>query len=261
MQEPFDIDELLASEDARDIPARALFREAATAVLIIAHATGLVVEANPAAAQRLRLSRESLLGSDWLAAFSPASARQLAATSRQVRAGAPMQLEADGRPGVESLALALSTFRVGNDAYLLVRIGASGERFDADAHDVTAVLDELDGARAGFVVTDGGLRIEYANRAFLAMVRAGSVDDVRGHSLVQWLALGEQDVRQLREQMERREATSELLTRLAPAASVPGVPVRLNAIAVPDAHAPRWGFTLRLMEAGEAGIARPRTDA
>lgn len=261
MRKLLDIASETIASGTQDIPAYPLFAAAGVAMLVVEVASGRVAEANQAALVLLALPDVALVGSDWLRAFSPDSAARLATACRQARlVPPPIQLEVEAALDGRALSAALTTFDVGRDAYLLVRLVAR-DGMDASsgqhAHDV---LEALDRTPAGFVVTDGQLRVDYGNRAFLEMVHAGSRDDVRGRSLAQWLALTESDLLRLREQMQRRQAASTLLTTLhaGPAA---GRQVQITAIAVPDAPDPCWGFALRVLEPHPPAAGRARGDA
>jgi PAS domain-containing protein len=240
----------LTAEAPSELPFRWLFAAAAEAVMIVDESTGQIVEANPAAAWLLRRRRGDLVGSAWLEAFDVPSRAPLTAALPAARGAAtPNRVIVSSGDGATQLAAALGTFRVAADSYLLVRLEpASGKRLGGDASEVFETLDE---AAASFLVTDAGLRIEYANRAFIAMVGAGDADDVHGRSIAHWLDLSERDIAQLSEQMSRGEAVTELLTTLR-AEFESSRPVEVTAVAVPDDEHPRWGFSIRDLAAGGA---------
>lgn len=261
MRKLLDIATESIASGTQDFPAYPLFAAAGVAVLVVEVATGRVAEANQAALVLLALPDIALIGSDWLLAFNPDSAQRLAAACRQARLiPPPIQLEVEALAEGRALVAALTTFEVGRDSYLLVRLAAQDRTAAGRTERTQEVLEALDRTPTGFVVTDHQLRVDYGNRAFLEMVRAGSADEVRGRSLAQWLALTEADLQRLREQMDRRQAASALVTTLhaGPAA---GRQVQLTAIAVPDAPDPCWGFTLRVIEPLSGKANRPRTNA
>ncbi len=258
MRKLLDIATESIASGTQDFPAYPLFAAASVAVLVVEAATGRVAEANQAALLLLALPDVALVGSDWLLAFNADSARRLAAASRQARLmPPPIQLEVEAQVEGRALVAALTTFDVGHDAYLLVRLATPDGAASGRGQRTQEVLEALDQTPTGFVVTDSQLRVQYGNRAFLEMVRATSADDVRGRSLAQWLALTQPDLQRLRDQMDRRQAASALVTTLQAGARQ----VQLTAIAVPDAPEPCWGFTLRLIEPFSSATHRPRTNA
>ena len=260
MQKLLDIATESIASGTQEFPAVPLFTAASVAVLVVDAASGRVAEANPAALLLLALPDSALVGSNWLQAFSPESAGRLGSACRQARLTAPpIQLQVAAVVEERALVAVITTFNVGPQAYLLVRLAAQDGPADA-AHDTQDVLEALDRTPTGFVVTGPGLQVEYGNSAFLGMVRAVSVDEVRGRSLAQWLALTESDLQCLKEQMALRQAATALLTTLHSGPSA-GRQVQLTAIAVPDAPEPCWGFTLRVIEPLANGTSRPRTDA
>jgi len=245
----------------QDFPAYPLFAAASVAVLVIEAASGRVAEANSAALLLLALPDISLVGSDWLRSFSPDSAQRLAAACRQARlTSTPIHLEVEAVTEGRPLVAAVTSFNVGRDDYLLARLAALDGPESPRNRSTQDVLESLDRTPTGFVVTDSHLRVEYGNRAFLEMVCAGGVDGVRGRSLARWLALTESDLQRLKEQMDRRQAASALVTTLQSGPSA-GRQVQLTAIAVPDAPDPCWGFTLRVIEPLGSGANRVRADA
>jgi PAS domain-containing protein len=245
---------------SQDFPAYPLFKAAGAAVLVVEQGTGRVAEANLAALALLGLAPAGLVGKDWLGAFSAPSAQRLADACRHAwLANSPIQIEAESFAGARALVAAITTFRVGRDAYLLVRLVLHDAMPESAGQRTSAVLDALERMPTGFVVTDSRLQVDFGNRAFLEMVQLESLEQLRGRSLAQWLALTEADLLRLREQMSRRQAASVLVTTLH-AGPVIGRSVEVTAIAVPDAPHPCWGFTLRLLESRLPAAKTPHTD-
>ena len=149
----------------------------------------------------------------------------------------------------------MSLVRQPPDSYLLIRLEAATARAGRGAP--SEVFDALDESAVGFVVTDAGLRIEYANRAFITMIGLESPEDVRGRSIARWLELSELDVAQLHEQMARHEAVTEIATALVADHESPR-DVEVTAVAVPDELHPCWGFSVR--EAHTAPVPTHRRD-
>jgi PAS domain S-box-containing protein len=105
------------------------------------------------------------------------------------------------------------------------------------------VLRAIESASIGFLLTDAGLRIDYANQAFVEMLGLQAPEQVCGTSLGCWLELSAADLARLDQQLLRREAATVLLINLQ--RSPGGSPcVEVHAVAVPDGSDTRWGFTL-----------------
>jgi PAS domain-containing protein len=246
--------------DSRELPLQSLFSSADTAVMIAEQASGRVIEVNLAALLLLGMRRADLVGSDWLQAFSPASAQRLAqALQPGGLAAATLHLDVEGSSGASPLSAAVSIIRVGTAAYILVRLTPCNVAPAGSEPESTDVLDELEKTRTSFVVTNADLRIEYGNRAFLEMVQVDSIEEIGGCALTRWLELTEADLQRLQLQMARRQAATVLVTTLNSAATVR--PVEVTAIAVPDASHPCWGFTLDELGSSNPKIRARRLDA
>jgi DNA-binding NarL/FixJ family response regulator len=171
---------------------------ASVAALVVEQASGRVAEANPAALSLLGLRQAGAPGSDWLQAFDPASAARLADACRHAWISpAPVQVEVATGSGGRALSVAVSTFRAGTDAYLLVRIATPGAPGLPRAAETSDVIDALDAIPNLSFVTDALLHIQFGNRAYLELVQAASHDAIVGRSLAQWLALTEADLLRL----------------------------------------------------------------
>jgi PAS domain-containing protein len=235
----------LSADAPADLPFRWLFAAATEAVMIADEGSGKIIEANPSAAWLLRRRRADLIGSPWREVFRRADAlidplRDLDGASES-RACAVFT--ADG--GAELVAT-LSRVRQPPDSYLLIRLEAVAGTAGRGAP--SEVFDALEESPVSFVVADAGLRIQYANRAFISMVGLESAEDVRGRSIARWLELSEFDIGQLHEQMARNEGVTELATTLV-VDHEPARDVDVTAVAVPDPAQPRWGFCIRKSDA------------
>ena len=126
----------------------------------------------------------------------------------------------------------------------------------ANAGHVASYGDDAWTARAadGFVVTEPGLRILYANQAFARLVGLKAAGDVIGKSLTRWVGFSQEDLTTLTRQMETREAVSAIRTSLKPSPSkAPTRTVELTAVAVPDEPQRCFGFWVK--DHGEPGPA------
>ena len=225
------------------------FAASAQAVLIMELGNHTVVEANPAAATQLGLSRDALIGKSLISAVAPDSAAVLTQAVSAARAGS-------GGPGIQihsrrehrALNLTLSVVRAGGDAYLIGHLqGASHSAGPANGEVQSIVLDAIDAAPEGFVVTDLALHVNYANKAFMQMAALNSTDELQGKSIAHWLELSQADVERLQAQIARREAVSVWNSTLRSSA-FRTCAVEVSAVAVPDGEDPCWGFRMRTVE-------------
>jgi PAS domain-containing protein len=252
-----------ATAAAAGFPDAWLFAAATQPVLIVEPASDRIVEANPAAAALLGSERASLLAGSFLGVFAADSTPallQLIATARLsghgkriiVRTrGASAGDAARGGRGTRAsragrdIGVTLSTVLAGTESYLLVRLlpSAHDAADDIDGEVASLVLDAIEQAHAGFVVTDPDLRLSYANRAFIDMVGVGSPEPLRGKSLATWLDLSQEDLTRLHDQMARRDAVTVWKTMLR-RSSLSAREVEVSAIAVPDGAERCWGFRI-----------------
>jgi PAS domain-containing protein len=234
---------LTSSGDA--LPAEELFAAANTAVIVALVSTGRVVALNPAAQRQLGIARSELLGHDWREAFDDACEQPLGSAAREaVASGNVVRATVPGSAGDAAMAVVLSTFCVAKISYLLVRLVAD-DAAQAPPRTVSSdVLDALDDLAVGFVVTDGALCIEFANRAFLDFVNQPCHADVEHQSLLRWLNLAQADLLKMNRQMAMREAATAITARLWVGPTTAQM-VEITAIAVPDAASPRWGFVVQ----------------
>jgi len=216
-------------------------------VLIVNAVTQQVLQANPAAAELLRIPLRLLVGAPLKDAFDAAGAQAIARSIDCACAtGHSEALALRSAPGCADLSARLSLFRADTNNYVLIRLAAASvPAFQrAWAETQTPVFNAIESASTGFLVTDSGLRVEYANQAFLDMIKLPALDQVRGRSLVRWLELTETDLAGLQDQMAQRRASSMVTAGLR---SEQGLllEVEVCAVAVPDAQHSCWGFTIR----------------
>jgi len=232
------------------LPCDWLFSVAVEPVIIIDAATNHIVQANPAAAQLLRRSHSALVGAAVEGLLDASSTADLARSLEVARTagvvdGVTLRSAGDGA----ELRAKLSLFRSDTGAYVLIHLalgsGVGGDQPSADRDPAESpVLDAIEGAAVGFLLTDSGMRIEYANQAFTELIQLGSADQALGKSLLRWLELSESDLAQLRDQMLLRRATS-VMTAALRIESNSRLEVEVCAVAVPDGANTCWGFTIR----------------
>lgn len=233
-------------DSSHDLPVAALFADAGIPTLVVNLASGRIVEANRAAAELLCARRADLLGVSWLAAFSLASAQSLAdSCAVALESASAPPIEVDSAKGRAGLTAGVSMFRVAAESYLLIHLAAGMVAESNDCRS-SAVFDALGRTHDCLVVTDGGLRIEYANRAFLELVRVDTHEQIQGRPLAQWIELTEVDLAQLGDGMAQRQAATMFSTNVY-VGPMTARRAEVTAIAVPDDREPRWGFAIRVV--------------
>jgi PAS domain S-box-containing protein len=235
----------LSAPTASGFPDAWLFAAATQPVMMVEQASGRILEANPAAASLLGIARAQLLGSAFLNAFhadSTAALTQSIASARLAGHGKRINARTHGSRG-RDIGVTLSLVHADSDSYLLVQLlTAAHDANEQHGGEVSSiVMDVIEQAPEGFVVTDPGLRLTYANRAFIEMAGLASLDELRGRSLAVWLELSQSDLSRLHDQMARREAVTVWKTMLR-RSSISTREVEVSAIAVPDGAEPCWGF-------------------
>ena len=232
-------------ETPSQFPCDWMFMASAEPVLILDAATGTIVEMNPPAAALFLTDRTSLMGTRLVSAFDAAGAATIQAciTIAQT-AGSAETLHAPTIHGGLALTARFSLFRAPSGTYLLVRLAAAGAPEPGNGGSADSVVFQaIDASPLGFLMTDRGFRIEYANRAFIDMVALKSPDDVCGTSLVRWLQLTSNDLLALCEQLSQRQAVSLLTTYLRSARDRRSH-VEVCAVAVPNERETSWGFSI-----------------
>jgi len=230
---------------ADEFPCDELFAAARTAVLVAEGTTGRVVAVNVAAQQLLGLSSARLLGHPWYKAFNSSDYEELQAAAQQAAAlGKVVGVSVSGPGIIGTLQAAFSSFYVSTAPYLLLHLDAGEASACSSRALASNPFDTLDELPIAFVLTDGVLRVEFANRTFLDLVGEDSVDAAAGQNLLRWLDLTEQDLGALHLQMRQRQAATAVRVRLRkPDAAGPMYEV--VAIAASDFTTPHWGFILR----------------
>jgi PAS domain-containing protein len=261
MSRYFDLTDSQASDLRDDFPAEVLFATASSAVILADDTTGIVVAINPAALGLLGARRAAVQGLDWREVFAQPCAQPLqAAVAKAKTSGCATQATVYSRTRAAALTATVSRFYSSNHPYLLIRVASGCGDTPVSSPSDSVVLDQLDALSSGFVLTDGELRLEFWNRAFLELVGEQPGRAFEGISLLRWLNLMPADLDRMRDQMARHEATTFALTTLCAQSAFP-TSVEFTAVAVPDAACPHWGFILRKAGSRRAKVRKPTPGA
>ncbi len=246
---------------------RLLFQVASEAVLVVDAANRKVIEANPAAASMLGDAGRRIVGRSIGESFDTASRRlvdSLLSTVATTGHSEEFPVRSSGE-SARALRIAASLFREGRSAYFLVRL-LPGD-LDTESAEVqkkrSRVMELIEGAPDGFVVTDMQGRVLLANRSFLDAVQLATEEQVKGQPLDRWLARPGVDFTLLANQLREHHTLRLFATKLrGEYGSL--TDVEICAVSVPDSAEPCCGFTIRdvgqrLQSERRATADRPRS--
>lgn len=237
---------------------RLLFQMASEAVLIIDAANLKVVEANPAAGGLLGEAAKKLVGRTFPQGLDPAGTQAVSALLERVRvAGRAEEVRARLADGKREFSVSATLFRQDNAAYFLVRLAPMDAEASAAAMPKakSKLLEVVESAPDGFVVTDPEGRILTANRAFLDLAQLATEEQVRGEPLDRWLGRAGVDMNVLTANL-RNHGSVRLFATVLRGEYGATADVELSAVAVLNGEQPCLGFTIR--NVGRRPAAEPR---
>ena len=225
---------------------RHLFQMASEAVLIVDASTQKVVEANPAATQLLGETARRVVGRVFPDGFDAQSTQAVQALLAQVRAaGRGDDVRARTADGSRTFFVSASLFRQENASLFLVRLSpAESDVLPAVVPKTRSILNVVESAPDGFVVTDPEGRILAANSAFVDLVQLATEEQARGESLDRWLGRPGVDLNVLLANLRQHSAVRLFATTLRGEFGSTAE-VEISAVSVPDGEQPCLGFTIR----------------
>lgn len=222
---------------------RLLFDNIAYPVLIADGDTHHVQQANHACHALFGAAPGSLDGKDLLMRIDPADRSAVIAYFGAVAVNSavpPVQVCLAGR--TDPVALAASSFRQSGRQYWLVNIDDGTHQAPAAQSD-RHVLDIMDKMPDAFVLTDDRQAIIAANRAFVDMVQAGSVEQLLGTPLGRFIGRPDVDLALLRKQMRDHQQVRNFASVVHDLGGG-DEPVEISALLL-ERDAPIYGYTLR----------------
>jgi transcriptional regulator PpsR len=226
---------------------RLLFQVTSEAVLVVDAATHKVVEANPAAAQLFGEPIKRLAGRSFPEGFDVESLPGVRALLTGVRAtGRADNVRAHLTEGRHELLVSASLFRQENASLFLVRLIP----LEADAGAVVAarakstLLQLVENAPDGLVVTSPDGRILTANAAFLDLAQLPTEEQALGESLERWLGRPGVDLNVLIANLRQHGSVRLFATTLRGEYSA-NVEIEVSAVSMPNGDQPCFGFTIR----------------
>ena len=221
---------------------RMLFERSTEAVLIIEAATLRIREANPAAHTLVGARAASLPGKKLPSVLDKASHEVLqglvgAALVSDTVSPAMIRLTR----GAREVLVSITGFTQDRGQFLLVRLVPESERGTAVPSPLLELVEQMPDA---FVVADANLEIVTANAAFVELVQAASVDQLRGRPLAETIGRPGIDLDLIEGQIDQHGSARNVSTVLRVGHDVEGEPVELSAVRT-SGEDPHYAFVIR----------------
>lgn len=221
---------------------RMLFERSTEAVLIIEAATLRIREANPAAYTMAGARAGSLPGKKL-----PTMIDKVSHDALQALVGAAMVSDTVSpaqirlADGAHDVMVSVTGFTQDRGQFLLVRLAPAGERMAPVNSPVLELVDLMPDA---FVVADSNLEIVTANAAFVELLQAASVDQLRGRHLSESIGRPGIDLDLIEGQIDQHGAARNVSTVLRVGHDLEGEPIELSAVRT-GGDDPFYAFVIR----------------
>ena len=223
---------------------RVLFEMASEAVIVLDANTFKVIEANPRAADLLGDSVKKLSGRllmDYLTKGDRIQVQSL--LSKVAYTSTVAELNTSILSGQE-VYLSAAPFRNENQSLILVTLKRSGELIDRhDSNAQSLVMQALENAPDGFIVTNSAGKILTANQAFLRLIMSDKLEQILNEPLDRWLERSSVDLRVMLSNLHEKGSIKLFATSIRDSFGTLH-PVEISAVSVPYPHA-CLGFTIR----------------
>ena len=223
---------------------RVLFEMASEAVIVLDANTFKIIEANPRAADLLGDSVKKLNGRllmDFLTKGDRIQVQSL--LSKVAYTSTVADLNTSIQSGQE-VYLSAAPFRNENQSLILVTLKRAGEFIDRqDSSAQSLVIQALENAPDGFIVTNSAGKILTANQAFLRLIMSDKLEQILNESLDRWLERSSVDLRVMLSNLQEKGAIKLFATSIRDTFGTLH-PVEISAVSVPYPHA-CLGFTIR----------------
>jgi len=222
---------------------RMLFELTSEAVMVVEAQSLRIREANSAAHSLMGLKTGGLAGKKLLTLLDRDSRDAMqtivgAALSSEGIAPIPVQI---AKPSVEVHA-SVTGFTQDRGQFLLVRFVRAGEgEKDGTSSPVLDMIDEMPDA---FVVANAQMELVSANQAFIEMVQAASVDQLRSRPLAEWIGRPGIDLDLIENQITQHGTARNVSTVLRTSTDIEGEPVELSAVRSAGED-PLYAFVIR----------------
>jgi len=223
---------------------RVLFEMASEAVIVLDANMFKVIEANPRAADLLGDSVKKLSGRllmDYLTKGDRIQVQSL--LSKVAYTSTVAELNTSILSGQE-VYLSAAPFRNENQSLILVTLKRSGELVDRhDSNAQSLVIQALENAPDGFIVTNSAGKILTANQAFLRLIMSDKLEQILNEPLDRWLERSSVDLRVMLSNLHEKGSIKLFATSIRDSFGTLH-PVEISAVSVPYPHA-CLGFTIR----------------
>jgi len=223
---------------------RVLFEMASEAVIVLDANTFKIIEANPRAADLLGDSVKKLNGRllmDYLTKGDRIQVQSL--LSKVAYTSTVADLNTSIQSGQE-VYLSAAPFRNENQSLILVTLKRAGEFIDRqDSSAQSLVIQALENAPDGFIVTNSAGKILTANQAFWRLIMSDKLEQILNESLDRWLERSSVDLRVMLSNLQEKGAIKLFATSIRDTFGTLH-PVEISAVSVPYPHA-CLGFTIR----------------
>jgi transcriptional regulator PpsR len=223
---------------------RVLFEMASEAVIVLDANTFKVIEANPRAADLLGDSVKKLSGRllmDYLTKGDRIQVQSL--LSKVAYTSTVAELNTSILSGQE-VYLSAAPFRNENQSLILITLKRTGELIDRDDSNAQSlVIQALENAPDGFIVTNSAGKILTANQAFLRLIMSDKLEQILNEPLDRWLERSSVDLRVMLSNLHEKGSIKLFATSIRDSFGTLH-PVEISAVSVPYPHA-CLGFTIR----------------
>lgn len=241
---------------------RILFQMYSEPVLIVDAATHRVVEANPAASILVGEGPTQLIGKlfpDALLIDEPAAVQSISLALRTQGRIEAMKLRLDnGR----EFSLDGMFFRQDVSSFFLLRFSPAAPPLAspaADADETSQILQFVEDAPDGFVLTDRDGRLLRANAAFLQLAQIESEKRVHGENIDRWIGKSSVDFEILLTNL-RHHRSLKLFSSVVRGEHGSPVNVEISAVALGPQDDPSLGFVIRNVERRIGAISGPHSE-
>ena len=143
--------------------------------------------------------------------------------------------------GSQEVTVAITGFTQDRGQFLLLRLSPVGE---AQQDIASPVLDLIDRMPDAFVIADANLEIVSANNAFIELVQAASIAQLRGRHLSETVGRPGIDLDLIEGQIDQHGAARNVSTVVRAGHEVEGEPVELSAVRS-SGEDPLYAFVIR----------------
>ncbi|NBP47347.1 MAG: PAS domain-containing protein, partial [Burkholderiaceae bacterium] len=144
----------------------------------------------------------------------------------------------------QEVYLSAAPFRNENQSLILVTLKRSGELVDRhDSNAQSLVIQALENAPDGFIVTNSAGKILTANQAFLRLIMSDKLEQILNEPLDRWLERSSVDLRVMLSNLHEKGSIKLFATSIRDSFGTLH-PVEISAVSVPYPHA-CLGFTIR----------------